>query len=439
MLKKLSKAYLFITLILFMATLPFVENNYLIFYVNIFCFFIYYFILHSEVRNRHTIELKTIVFYSSLLSVSIYNLVSYIYEGHFLMPNPADANNYDYYSKRLAQMNISEGIKYLSSLGWGIDDWGAPLFISTFYRIIPSNLFINFIYIILGIFSAQGLFSISRRFMSPNYARVCAITFSISSYMIYYYSSGLKEAIMVFLVIKMFEHYYKYQISKKNSSLIFMIISTALLIFFRPPIMFFFIGAIGIASLLQVKQRVSSAFLIIIVIAAVLISSSLLESNYNRFLRGGEIGNVDEAMVYQGNKVFTYFVNTLAQLIGPLPTVSPDINSGTLSFYSSGLIFRVLISFPFWVGVYFIIKRKIIVLYPLIFFIIMEMVSLILIIEGLELRKSLVHLPFVYVIAFWYMNKYDNKESLFSNRVVKNMLGIVPLTAFLIILFWNLR
>ena len=53
------------------------------------------------------------------------------------------------------------------------------------------------------------------------------------------------------------------------------------------------------------------------------------------------------------------------------------------------------------------------------------MVSLIIVIEGLELRKSMPHLPFIYIIAFYYMDKYD-----FKRLDVKNIFSSIALIFF---------
>jgi len=144
-----------------------------------------------------------------------------------------------------------------------------------------------------------------------------------------------------------------------------------------------------------------------------------------------------EGMV-KGSLLFTYSVNILAQLIGPLPSVNSNMRP-LLSFYSAGLIYRVIIAIPFWIGVYYLWKHKISILFPLLIFVLFEMSSLALILEGLELRKSLPHLPFVYIISFWFLDKFDLRLALINRQKVKNLINIFILIAFGIIIYWNFR
>ena len=136
---------------------------------------------------------------------------------------------------------------------------------------------------------------------------------------------------------------------------------------------------------------------------------------------------------------FTYITNIVSQLIGPFPTIVPSGGKEALSFYAPGLLFRCFISIPFFLGINYAIKSKDKLIYPMILFIIFEMVSLIIVIEGLELRKSMPHLPFIYIIAFYYMDKYD-----FKRLDVKKYFSSIALIFFLIlilvmVLVWNMR
>jgi len=140
-----------------------------------------------------------------------------------------------------------------------------------------------------------------------------------------------------------------------------------------------------------------------------------------------------------GSIPFTYAVNTLSQLIGPLPTVvsSDKIH---LMLYGPGLIYRVLLSFPFWLGVKYIYKSKNYILYPLVIFVLMEMSALTIIMEGLELRKALPHLPFVFIIAFWFLDKYDNKILVFKRpKRFQQLFKISMFILLIMIFYWNFK
>ena len=46
-------------------------------------------------------------------------------------------------------------------------------------------------------------------------------------------------------------------------------------------------------------------------------------------------------------------------------------------------------------------------MYPLFFFVIMEMAGLCMVFDGLELRKAMPHVAIFILAAFWYMDQFD--------------------------------
>ena len=140
-----------------------------------------------------------------------------------------------------------------------------------------------------------------------------------------------------------------------------------------------------------------------------------------------------------GGLPLTYAVNILSQAIGPIPTIIASDKTSTL-FYISGLIYRMLLALPFWWGIIYIYKTKSHIIYPLILFIILEMIALAFLMDGLELRKAIPHIPFVFIIAFWFLDKYDNNIIQFKR--IKRFKHFVKFSMFLIILIifaWNFR
>jgi hypothetical protein len=98
------------------------------------------------------------------------------------------------------------------------------------------------------------------------------------------------------------------------------------------------------------------------------------------------------------------------------------------------------LAFPFWLGVVYIYKTKNHKLYPLTIFIILEMASLAFIMDGFELRKCLPQIPFVFLIAFWFLDKYDNKLIQFRKKKRFRRFFLSSMTLLTsIIFYWNFR
>jgi hypothetical protein len=166
----------------------------------------------------------------------------------------------------------------------------------------------------------------------------------------------------------------------------------------------------------------------------------VIEYSYQRYLQGGDFElllyvNMKEGMI-KHSVPFTVATNFIAQTMGPLPTFRPDFNY--LSLFSSGLLFRALLTLPFWLGAFRIITHKEKLLKPILYYTIFEMVGLTISFEGLELRKSLMHFPGIYIIAFWYLSVITNEVSLkfgVQKKVIKLSFVIIPF----VILAWNFR
>jgi hypothetical protein len=130
---------------------------------NIFTLVIFYFTINFQLSKPERVltrnSLGLIVFLYSLFFVSAFNLISNIYNHNFFVFSEVDAVSYHYHSLIMASKSFTNGIRYY--LGYhSTEDLGAVLVICTLYRIIESNLFLNFFYILLGVFTAFGIFSL---------------------------------------------------------------------------------------------------------------------------------------------------------------------------------------------------------------------------------------------------------------------------------------
>jgi len=109
-------------------------------------------------------------------------------------------------------------------------------------------------------------------------------------------------------------------------------------------------------------------------------------------------------------------------------------------FYSAGLLYRVLLGFPFWLGIIYIYKNRNYILYPLAIFVVAEMLALTFLMEGLECRKAIPHIPIVFIIAFWFLDQYDRKVIQFKKRKkIQRLFKFSSFILILLILYWNFK
>ena len=276
--------------------------------------------------------------------------------------------------------------------------------------------------------------------MPVKYAYLSALTFSISSFFIWFNSSGLKESTMIFLITYSFLNYYNFLKTRSYKYILYLIPFLISLFLFRPVIVFLILGSILISSLLKRKGYLDKIFVFLIIIG-LFFGSNLVNEIFFKYLTGGGVVQMIasrelEGMV-KGSVEFTYIVNLLAGFIGPFPTILPNTRPD-LSLYAPGLIYKMIISIPFLFGVFYIFKRNLYIYFPIVLFVLFESISLIFILESLELRKSLPHFPFIYIVSFGFISYLDSFNSLQRKKFYK-ILNFTFFMVFVMIIYWNTR
>lgn len=382
-----------------------------------------------------------LIFGYSLFFVFCYNLISYYYTGNFYVFSEDDAFYYNKASVVMAGMDFVPGIGYYLS-SHELEDLGFVLILSTLYKVYATKFLLNLFYVFVAVVTANAIFVIAKRFMSVKYAWLCAACYCLSSYVIWFHSSGLKESVLVMLITLFYSNYYVFVFDKKMTGLWGLILVPLALLLFRPVLALFCLVSIAMGILLK---RKFSAPQLVFVFAAMFAGIYFLEtimSSTDKFLAGGtdhmlEIKELS-GMV-KGSISFTYFVNTLSSMFGPFPSfLSSKVH---LMFYAPGLIFKAFISVAFWFGVIHCIHIRMNRMYPMMVFVIAEMASLTYILEALELRKSLPHFPLVYIIAFIFIYKFDYKQllTLKNHMLYKKSFHVVGIVLCGLMVYWNFR
>ena len=227
-----------------------------------------------------------------------------------------DAKAYLRQSSHLVNVPLSQYLVYLKSIGWGYDDWGAPVAQSFLLTIVPSKLFVNFGYVVMGTIGACALFDIGRSIMQVKYAYIASLSYSIASYSLFFCCSYLKEAILVFIVIESFWFLYKYFSGEGFYHLFIGLSISLLLFFFRPPIAVFIWIAVGAYFIMQRENNVNGSIALLVIFVIFSVAYSLVMENVNRYTSGGDITRTEG---YMKGTQFTLLVSALGSLIGPFP------------------------------------------------------------------------------------------------------------------------
>lgn len=345
----------------------------------------------------------TVLLYFTLLG-AFYMSISEFFDGDTFLFSKIDAMFYYRESMKAVNVGLSKGIDYLMRT-YEAEDWGALIFDSVVMSIIPNKLLLNAIYVVLSSVASVYLFRIGKIIMPESYAFLAALAYSSSSFSVYYNGTFLKEALFIFIIVSIFYHFYQAITNKSYFSFIAIAFFTVLVLFFRPAVIAFIAASIFLYYGVSQKGRAISVFLYLGALAVFVVSLAAMQDIFNNHTSGGNLDNVSNEIsnaAYSSN--FNFFVSYFAAVAGPFPSLFPKETGPSASeFISAGLVYKLFLVMPFWYGVYVALKKHVVETIPLLVFVLMELVITGAILASLELRKVIIHVPFMYIISFFGM------------------------------------
>lgn len=373
--------------------------------------------------------------------VFLYNLLSWFYTDNLYIFSESDAVLYHNESQVMAGMSLVKSIDYYLSRH-ELEDLGIVLILSTLYRIVVSKVMLSILYLGVAVVTAKGIFAISRHFMTDRYAFLCAVIYCFSSYVLWFHASGLKESVLIMLIVLFYSSYYKLVADKKNAALWALVSIGLSLLLFRPVLSIFCLLSLSMGLVFRKKRTGIQLLLLLIVLISGIYFLETIKSSADKFLLGGTESMLEikqmEGLV-KGSVSFTYLVNTLSSMFGPFPSLLSS--KAHLMFFAPGLIFKAFLSIAFWFGAIHIVRIRMSRVYPMLFFIIAEMASLTYILEALELRKSLPHFPLVYIVAFIFIYRFDHNQLLTVKNHLryKKSFQVMSIVLCFLMVYWNFR
>lgn len=441
---RILNTWFFLSLVLVILTLVVAFANYesvrfSVFFINLLSLIGFYLIVQNSLINHNNTyyssgRLLRTLFWYSLAFVLAYNFLYYYVNNNFFEFSARDSLSYDEWAKWMVKGgNIFTGISKYLKYGFPIDDLGAATITSLAYIFYPSTLMFNFFNVAAGIVTAASIYRISLNFTNKKYAYLTALTYGLSSFVIYLYSTGMKETFFAMIVVLTFERVLLYLKKKSLMQLIILFAFGFLIYFFRPAVLIMIVISVFSGVLLSKRKNIYTYLLLLII-------SIMFFSFYSNILVSIKSISVDSDIVAQRQNLDTSLFNYLAALasaiFGPLPTYLPVIDREQQAFYSIGLGFRVFLTIFFLWGLVKIRTEGNPFLIAIGIFTLLEILSLALILESFELRLNSPHLPFVYIIAFYFMFKYNN---IIMKPRVKKIITSSIFVSSIIIIIWNLR
>jgi hypothetical protein len=415
LLKATIHLYIWTGIILFSA-LPFFCNDIISYYnfINILLFISYVIILwcsigkndeyYSYGRLGITVFCYSIIFVFMLLDASVY------YSGDTFFWDYTDPYAY----AQVARVIVDTETPFFDQPAliqklwtwWDFQDWGASMTQSLFLNLIQSRYFLFISQTAVGAVGAMLMFGFGKEIMRPGYAYMAALSYSISSFSIFYYSSFRKEIFMVFIVISSFWAFYRYLTSKKSVFLILAFIITFLMIFFRGAVAGLML--IGMMSYFGGRKlnKDNARPVVFAVLAVLAVASPVLLAKLSSFA-----DDLSRNENYVDTTPFGIVTSTVGVLIGPFPQLLQlgVTKMSQLPWYGPGLLLKFLLALAFWNGFVLCLKKWEVTILPLFVFTTFEMLALAIMNDGLELRKAMPHISTFYMAAFWFISKYDER------------------------------
>lgn len=387
-------------------------------------------------RNNLEYSEKTlfvIVFIYSLLLGTVLMALSYVYDGDTYMMTKFDAMVYFKESIRAHDVGFLQNMTYIMKK-YEFDDWGAFCFDSFLMSIIPSKYFLNLAYMIAGAISSILLYRIGRHYMSDAYAFIGALAYGTSSFIISFHCTFLKESLFVAIVVCAMYNLCKFIHHENNAAPFGLVIFLGLLFFFRPAVAAFIVMGVSVYFAIKMHGSALSLFMYLGIIIIFIIALQSMMDMADAYSHGSEekLMQSGNANAYSGG--FTTFVSIFGGFFGPFPTLftKPDSAPTTIQFYGAGLTYKLFLILPFFAGIYFIIKNKVLGLIPVLVFLLVEMLLTGMVHASLELRKVLPHIPFTYVVSFYGLSKWQ--DSNISKRIPE---ASIYTLAIGILILWN--
>ena len=350
----------------------------------------------------------TVLLYNLLLATIIVVFSSF-YGGEKFLLSDADAVLYYKEGLRSTDLGFIGNTKRIAKK-WPSDDWGALVFSAFMMNIIPSRFFVNAFYIFTGAVSSWMLFYISKSVMPIKYAFIAALAYGTSSYLILFHCTFLKESLFLFIIISAVYCFYKSIIDGRHGYLLGVVLCLTCIVFFRPVVAAFLIMSFFSYYAITQKGAVS-LFLYLIIAGVLVVSFAFLQELSDHYTAGGDTDVIlAESSSHNYSGSFNFFVGWFSALFGPFPTLFPKSNPMPMNLYGAGLVYKAFLIIPFWIGVLFAVLRWNVRLFPVMVFVLVEMAASAVVLASFELRKVVLHMPFIYVVSFYGLSRLSKSN-----------------------------
>ena len=418
-----------------------INENSKIFTANVVNMICYFLVLGAFIKWRMSLGMA--IFVTIIYSIIFSALNLYLFwdvTGEFFEFTGSDSYAYHQFSVAVSEMGPIDGIRdYLVNTRHDFDDAGFVFYLSAIYWLTDSIWTARLMNILLNAVSVYLLYNMSKRFLADKLAMIASISYGIASFTIYYQSSGLKETVMITLILLSYHLYYHFADKRTVARGILFISVASSLMFFRIPLALFILLSACLTEvfsgrIMRIRKLVIILLALLTVFSVSMLYQDKLESYTRRFATPLRVEAAEQGLERPRPSLFMRSAAVLAGVFGPFPSVIPLEDNRDTVMHGPGLVLKTVLSIYFMFGFFIAIKRKNWLLLPLILFCLMHIVSLSYLVHTFKLRNVLPYFPFFFLIAFYGFQMVTSKS---KHVAIRQTVFLTNFFVMAILFFWN--
>ena len=321
-----------------------------------------------------------------------------------------------------------------------VDDLGYPSIVWFCYRLsyeFGSYLLLTLNAIVI-MWGAYSLYYIARRFLPNNYSKLVMLLWGFSAFATTTACRGLKENFMAFVIIEFFYFLLKFQDRASLKNILFVIVFIVFTFFFRLAtgysVILCFIATIAFRFKF-IRDNIKTIIIFAAIFTAMILPTLLVTLARQRGMNDDVFAVQTAEKTEAGGGVVVYVMNIISSIIGPFPCFvsnNPD-KLAYLTRDSLAAVIKIGISFFFWYSICDIYKRRIIPMFSMAMFVLINILMLIIAFYGLHMRFQWPHMPFFLILSAWGLIRFHEKK-----KTSTILIGYL-LISFVLTFFYNIR
>ena len=378
-------------------------------------FIVYGFVVALCVSIHVKLRVQLIIHCILVFSLSAVIRLAYSLHGLDIFGPSYDSYAYLHVAERFSTYGWGEYLDAVGRLGYNRDDLGFFSLTYLFARVYNSEVFIAYGMLVLNVvllyFSSYYLYRLAKLLDIEEWiARLVAVIWCTFPFLTMTMASGLKEVVFCSLIVLAVYNMYRYKERKRMKSLIGVVFFVVSCLFFRTAI--FYLLVFTFILVLWANERNGKKLLALGLVACAAMSFIL---PYLLSMMGYAMESVtataDARMSSRGaSSTVTGVLPYIAAVLGPFPNMNRTDSYGFMHGYA--IFLKCCMSGFFVVGVFRVIKRVDVKWFPLLLFIIGNLLMLIVSGVTLDMRYHITYIPFFFLLAC--SNCYGKGSSLYG-------------------------